>query len=167
MSVAGGLLPNENLPKQTRDSNYAPAGEGRFVVLPNGMKMAVEWEKGNEVPEGHAVINIEYGKDSTEMGPVPVTAGDWTLVIPRGTARIVPLQHLNILNDAVTTDYFQKDLSQGLTSRSNRRFTFTVRKWPKTGNKAGAEIGKESEPITKEDLDGALERHEVIDLDQD
>jgi len=24
-----------------------------------------------------------------------------------------------------------------------------------------------SEPITKEDIDGALERHEVIDLDQD
>jgi hypothetical protein len=74
---------------------------------------------------------------------------------------------MNILNDAITTDYFQKDLSQGLTSRSNRRFNFTVRKWPKTGNKAGTEIGKESEPITKEDIDGALERHEVIDLDQD
>jgi len=167
MSIAGGLLPSEGLPTQKRHANYAPAGEGRFVVLPNGMKMAVEWEKGNDVPEGHAVINIEYGKDSTEMGPVPVTAGDWTLVIPRGTDRIVPLQHMNILNDAITTDYFQKDLSQGLTSRSNRRFTFTVRKWPKTGNKAGTAIGKESEPITKEDLDGALERHEVIDLDQD
>ena len=166
MSIAGGLLPTESLPKQTRDSSYAPAGEGRFVVLPNGMKMAAEWEKGNDVPEGHAVINIEYGKDSTEMGPVPVTAGDWTIVIPRGTDRIVPLQHLNILNDAVTTDYFQKDLSQGLTSRSNRRFILTVKKWPKTGNKAGAEIDKSSEPITKEDLDGALERHEVIDLDQ-
>ena len=166
MSIAGGLLPNENLPTQKRNANYAPAGEGRFVLLPNGMKMAAEWEKGNEVPEGYAVVNIEYGKDNTEMGPVPVTHGDWALVIPRGTDRIIPLQHMNILNDAITTDYFQKDLSQGLTSRSNRRFTFTVRKWPKTGNKAGAEIGKESEPITKEDLDGALERHEVIDLDQ-
>jgi hypothetical protein len=167
MSIAGGLLPNENLPNQKRNANYAPAGEGRFVLLPNGMKMAAEWEKGNEVPEGYAVINIEYGKDNTEMGPVPVTHGDWALVIPRGSDRIIPLQHMNILNDAITTDYFQKDLSQGLTSRSNRRFTFTVRKWPKTGNKAGAEIGKESEPITKEDIDGALERHEVIDLDQD
>jgi len=166
MSIAGGLLPNENLPNQKRNANYAPAGEGRFVLLPNGMKMAAEWEKGNEVPEGYAVINIEYGKDNTEMGPVPVTHGDWALVIPRGSDRIIPLQHMNILNDAITTDYFQKDLSQGLTSRSNRRFNFTVRKWPKTGNKAGTEIGKESEPITKEDIDGALERHEVIDLDQ-
>ena len=166
MSIAGGLLPTENLPKQNRDSGYVPAGDGRFVILPNGMKMAAEWKKNEAVPEGHAVINIDYGKDSTEMGPVPVTHGDWSIVIPRGSDRIVPLQHMNILNDAITTDYFQKDLSQGLTSRSNRRFNFTVRKWPKTGNKAGAEIGKESEPITKEDIDGALERHEVIDLDQ-
>ena len=167
MSIAGGLLPSENLPKQTRDSSYAPAGEGRFVVLPNGMKMAAEWGKGDTVPEGYAVINIEYGKDNTEMGPVPVTAGDWTIVIPRGSDRIVPLQHMNILNDAISTDYFQKDLSQGLTARSNRRFNFTVKKWPKTGQKAGADINSSSEPITKEDIDGAIERHEVIDLDQE
>ena len=167
MSVAGGLLPSEGLPKQKRDSGYVPAGEGKFVVLPNGMKMASEWKKGDAVPEGHAVINIDYGKDNTEMGPVPVTHGDWTIVIPRGTNRVVPLQHMNILNDAVETSYFQKDLSQGLTARSNRRFNFQVIKWPKTGQKAGAEFDSDSAPITKEDIDGALERHEVIDLDQD
>lgn len=167
MSVAGGLLPSEQLPKQSRHESYVPAGEGRFVVMPNGMKMAAEWKRGNEVPEGFAVINIEFGKDNTEMGPVPVTHGDWTLVIPRGTDRLVPLQHMNILNDAVVTDYFQKDLSQGLTARSNRRFNFQVRKWPKTGKKAGAEFSGDSDPITKEDLEDALERHEVIDLDQD
>ena len=110
MSIAGGLLPTENLPKQVRDSNYIPAGEGKFVLLPNGMKMAAEWKKGDSVPEGYAVINVEYGKDNTEMGPVPVTHGDWTIVIPRGSDRIIPLQHMNILNDAITTDYFQKDL---------------------------------------------------------
>ena len=137
MSIAGGLIQSENLPKQKRDSGYAPAGDGRFVVLPNGMKMAAEWKKGDTVPEGHAVINIAYGKDNTEMGPVPVTHGDWTIVIPRGSDRIIPLQHMNILNDAITTDYFQKDLSHGLTPRTNRRFQFTVIKYPKTGQKAG------------------------------
>ena len=96
-----------------------------------------------------------------------MTHGDWALVIPRGSDRIIPLQHMNILNDAITTDYFQKDLSQGLTPRSNRRFNFTVKKWPKTGQRAGVEFDESSEPITKEDIDGALERHEVIDLDQD
>ena len=167
MSIAGGLIQSENLPKQKRDSGYAPAGDGRFVVLPNGMKMAAEWKKGDEVPEGHAVINIDYGKDNTEMGPVPVTHGDWTIVIPRGTDRVVPLQHMNILNDAITTDYFQKDLSHGLTPRTNRRFQFTVIKYPKTGQKAGVEFDETSEPITKEDIEGAMERHEVIDLDQE
>ena len=127
MSIAGGLIQTENLPKQTRDSGYAPAGDGRFVVLPNGMKMAAEWKKGDIVPEGHAVINIDYGKDNTEMGPVPVTHGDWTIVIPRGTDRVVPLQHMK---------------------------------------KAGVEFDETSEPITKEDIEGAIERHEVIDLDQ-
>ena len=167
MSIAGGLIQSENLPKQKRDSGYAPAGDGRFVVLPNGMKMAAEWKKGDEVPEGHAVINIDYGKDNTEMGPVPVTHGDWTIVIPRGSDRIIPLQHMNILNDAITTDYFQKDLSHGLTPRTNRRFQFTVIKYPKTGQKAGVEFDETSEPITKEDIEGAMERHEVIDLDQE
>ncbi len=166
MSIAGGLIQTENLPKQKRDSGYAPAGDGRFVVLPNGMKMAAEWKKGDTVPEGHAVINIDYGRDNTEMGPVPVTHGDWTIVIPRGSDRVVPLQHMNVLNDAITTDYFQKDLSQGLTPRTNRRFNFTVKKYPKTGAKAGVEFDEESEPITKEDIEGAIERHEVIDLDQ-
>ena len=161
-----GFTTTENLPKQKRDSGYAPAGDGRFVVLPNGMKMAAEWKKGDEVPEGHAVINIDYGKDNTEMGPVPVTHGDWTIVIPRGSDRVVPLQHMNILNDAITTDYFQKDLSQGLTARTNRRFQFAVKKYPKTGKKAGVEFDETSEPITKEDIEGAIERHEVIDLDQ-
>ncbi len=166
MSIAGGLLPNEGLPKQKRHDSYAPAGEGKFVILPNGMKMAAEYTKGDTVPEGFAVINIDYGNDNTEMGPVPVTHGDWTIVIPRGSPRIVPLQHMNILNDAVSTDYFQRDLSQGLTARSSRRFNFQVIKWPKTGKKAGAEFDGSSDKITTKDIDDALERHEVIDLDQ-
>ena len=166
MSVAGGLLQSEQLPKQKRHSSYVAAGEGKFVVMPNGMKMAAEWKKGDPVPEGFAVINIDYGHNNTEMGPVPVTHGDWTLVIPRGTNRIVPMQHMNILNDAVSTDYFQRDLSQGLTARSSRRFNFQVIKWPKTGKKAGAEFDGSSDKITTKDIDDALERHEVIDLDQ-
>ena len=92
------------------------------------------------------------------MGPVPVTHGENTLIIPRGTDRVVPLLHVNVLNDAVTTDYFQKDLMSGMSSRSNRRFNFIVKKWPKTGNEMG---------VSLEDLEDAKERHEVIDLDQD
>ena len=121
------------------------------------MKMAKEWKKGDPVPEGYCVINIDHGRDNTEMGPVPVTHGENTVVIPRGTDRMVSLLHVNVLNDAVSTDYFQKDLMSAMTSRSNRRFNFVVKKWPKTGNEMGVSI---------EDLEEAKERHEVIDLDQ-
>jgi hypothetical protein len=92
------------------------------------------------------------------MGPVPVTHGENTIIIPRGSDRVVTLLHVNVLNDAVTTDYFQKNLMSNLTSRSNRRFNFIVKKWPKTGSEMG---------ISLDDLEDAKERHEVIDLDQD
>ena len=160
MPTAGGLLgKSEHIPKHgKKHSSYTDAGEGQWIIMPNGMKMAKEWKKGDSVPEGFCVINIDHGRDNTEMGPVPVTHGENTLIIPRGTNRMVPLLHVNVLNDAVTTDYFQKDLMSGMSSRSNRRFNFIVKKWAKTGSEMG---------ISMEDLDDAKQRHEVIDLDQD
>ena len=160
MPTAGGLLgKSEHIPKHgKKHSSYTDAGDGQWIIMPNGMKMAKEWKKGDSIPEGFCVINIDHGRDNTEMGPVPVTHGENTLIIPRGTDRIVPLLHVNVLNDAVTTDYFQKDLMSGMSSRSNRRFNFIVKKWAKTGNEMG---------ISMEDLEDAKQRHEVIDLDQD
>ena len=160
MPTAGGLLgKSEHIPKHgKKHSSYTDAGDGQWIIMPNGMKMAKEWKKGDSIPEGFCVINIDHGRDNTEMGPVPVTHGENTLIIPRGTNRVVPLLHVNVLNDAVTTDYFQKDLMSGMSSRSNRRFNFVVKKWAKTGSEMG---------ISLEDLEDAKERHEVIDLDQD
>ena len=160
MPTAGGLLgKSEHIPKHgKKHSAYQDAGEGQWIIMPNGMKMAKEWKKCDSVPEGFCVINIDHGRDNTEMGPVPVTHGENTLIIPRGTDRMVPLLHVNVLNDAVTTDYFQKDLMSGMSSRSNRRFNFIVKKWAKTGNEMGISLG---------DLEDAKERHEVIDLYQD
>ena len=160
MPTAGGLLgKSEHIPSHgNKHESYQSVGEGQFVILPNGMKMAKEWDKDKPIPEGFCVINIDHGVDNTEMGPVPVTHGENTVVIPRGSDRIVSLNHVNVLNDAITTDYFQKDFMSGLTSRSSRRFNFTVKKWPKTGDKKGIPI---------EVLDDAKERHEVIDLNQD
>ena len=160
MPTAGGLLgKSEHIPKHgKKHSSYTDAGDGQWIIMPNGMKMAKEWGKGDSIPEGFCVINIDHGRDNTEMGPVPVTHGENTLIIPRGTNRVVPLLHVNVLNDAVTTDYFQKDLMSGMSSRSNRRFNFVVKKWAKTGSEMG---------LSLEDLEDAKERHEVIDLDQD
>ena len=160
MPTAGGLLgKSEHIPKHgKKHGSYKDVGDGQWIIMPNGMKMAKEWGKGDPVPEGFCVINIDHGRDNTEMGPVPVTHGENTLIIPRGTDRVVSLLHVNVLNDAVTTDYFQKDLMSSMSSRSNRRFNFIVKKWPKTGTEMG---------ISLEDLEDAKERHEVIDLDQD
>ena len=160
MPTAGGLLgKSEHIPRHgKKHSAYQEAGDGQWIIMPNGMKMAKEWKKGDSIPEGFCVINIDHGRDNTEMGPVPVTHGENTLIIPRGTDRMVPLLHVNVLNDAVTTDYFQKDLMSGMSSRSNRRFNFIVKKWAKTGNEMG---------LSLEDLEDAKQRHEVIDLDQD
>ncbi len=160
MPTGGGLLgKSEHIPKHgKKHSKYQDAGEGQWVIMPNGMKMAKEYTKGDPVPDGYCVINIDHGRDNTEMGPVPVTHGENTVVIPRGTDRIVSLLHVNVLNDAVTTEYFQKDLMSNLSARSSRRFNFTVKKWPKTGNEMG---------IPVELLEDAKERHEVIDLNQD
>ena len=54
MSVAGCLVASENLPKQNLSGAYVPAGEGRWVVLSGGAKMAMEYTRGDPVPEGHA-----------------------------------------------------------------------------------------------------------------
>ena len=167
MSVAGGLVASENLPKQNLSGAYVPAGEGRWVVLSGGAKMAMEYKKGDPVPEGHAIINIDYGNDMSEMGPVPVTYGEYTLMIPRGSDRIVPLSHVNVLSDCVITEYFQRDMSSQLTGKSSRRFPFTVKKWPKTGEKEGVNIDNPNSEITVSQLENAMERHEVIELDQD
>ena len=98
MPTAGGLLgKSEHIPKHgKKHSSYTDAGEGQWIIMPNGMKMAKEWKKG--------------------------------------------------------------DLMSGMSSRSNRRFNFVVKKWAKTGSEMG---------ISMEDLEDAKERHEVIDLDQD
>mgnify|MGYP001462999597 FL=1 len=160
MPTAGGLLgKSEHIPKHgNKHSAYQEVGEGKFIIMPNGMKMAREHKKGDVIPEGYCVIHIEYGNDNTEMGPVPVTNGEDTVVIPRGSDRLVSLNHVNVLNDAITTDYFQRDLMSGLESRSSRRFNFSIKEWPKTGDAKGVPI---------EVLDDAKERHEVIDLNQD
>ena len=167
MSIAGGLVASEQLPKQTLNSAYVPAGEGRWVVLTSGAKMAAEYQKGDPVPEGDAIINIDYGNDMTEMGPVPVTYGEFTLMIPRGSDRVVPLSHVNVLSDCVITEYFQRDMSSQLSGKSKRRFPFTVKKCPKTGDKEGVEISAKPSEIQVSQLDNAKERHEVIELDQD
>jgi len=160
MSIGGGLVPSTDIPKGNRHSGYENVGDGRWQHLPNGLNLAQAYKKGDEVPPGYCVVNISHGDNVSEGGPVPVTHGDFTLVIPRGSDRLVPIGHVNILNDAVETHYFQHDITEQMGARHSRRFDFQVRKWPKTGENVGV-------VFEKDDLESAIERHEVIDLNQD
>ena len=75
MSIGGGLIQEDFNAVPVRHSGYTEAGD-QFIVLPNGIRLAQEWKNGDSVPEGHVVINIEYGDDMTDTGPVPVTVGE-------------------------------------------------------------------------------------------
>lgn len=156
MSIGGGLIQEDFNAVPVRHSGYTEAGD-QFIVLPNGIRLAQEWKNGDAVPEGHVVINIEYGDDMTDTGPVPVTVGDNSLCIPRNTDRVVPVEHMNVLSDAVETTYFQKDLLSQMIPKHTRRFKFNVVKWSKTGETTGTTI---------QARDDATDRHEVIELDQ-
>jgi len=160
MSIGGGLVPANDIPKGNRHAAYQNMGDGQWRNLANGLNLAPLYNKGDDVPPGHCVVNITHGNDASEGGPVPVTFGDHTLVIPRGSDRVVPIAHVNILNDAVETHYFQTEITEQMSARHNRRFDFSVKKWPKTGEEAGVNF-------EKSDLEDAIERHEVIDLNQD
>lgn len=160
MSIGGGLVPSRDVPQGTRHSGYTEVGDGRWAHLPHGMNLATAYKRGDDVPPGYCVVNIEPGEELSDTGPVPVTHGTHTLVIPRGSDCLVPIAHVNILNDAIETRYFQPDITDQMSARHSRRFNFQVKKWPKTGKDAGIEF-------TKSDMEDALERHEVIDLNQD
>ena len=154
MPVAGGLVGPNGAGDKIHGS-YQKIGESAYTILQDGMHMAPEFTKGDRLPEGYCVINIEFGEQLADSGPVPVTVDDWTIVIPRGTNRAVPLEHVNALNDAVQTQYYQANLMTQLIPRHNRRFNFQVVRWPKAG---GTQL--------KANLEDAMERHEIIDVDQ-
>ena len=157
MAIAGGLIQEDFNAVPMRHSGYEQAGEGQYIVLPNGIRLAQEWKNGDAVPEGYVVINIEYGDDMSDTGAVPVTVGDNSLCIPRNSDRIVPIEHMNVLSDAVETTYFQKDLLSQMIPKHTRRFKYNVIKWSKTGENTGTAI---------QARDDATDRHEVIELHQ-
>ena len=94
--------------------------------------------------------------DAEDSAPVSVTVRDWKILIPRNSNRVVPLTHIRVLDDAVTTKYNQPVFGQQLVAIPSKRFKFQVIKWPKAGGK-----------IIQTDLDDAVERHESILVDED
>ena len=108
--VAGGLVKKRRSKSQFReptlDNSYLDSGTGKVMQVLGREQVAIEYDAKamKDVPPGFCVINIAVGNE-TQMEPVLVTYHDWSIRIPRGSDRVVPLQHVEILNNCVETTY--------------------------------------------------------------
>ena len=157
MPVAGGLVKQERkggpvLQEAKLSGAYKEAGQGVYTIVRDGLEMAKEAEPTDTPTEGWCIVEIQHGREAWDNGPVPITVNSWTIVAPRGKPIFLPIEHLNVLSDAVETKYFQPSITQNLQGRHARRFEFRVIAWPKG--------------YDKKQLDNAMERHQVIELDQ-
>ena len=157
MPVGGGLVKQERkggpvLQEAKLSGAYKEAGQGVYTIVRDGLEMAKEADPTATPTEGWCIIEIQHGRAAWDNGPVPITVNSWTIVAPRGKPIFLPIEHLNVLSDAVETKYFQPSITQNLQARHGRRFEFRVIAWPKG--------------YDKKQLDNAMERHQVIELDQ-
>ena len=157
MPVGGGLVKQERkggpvLQEAKLSGAYKEAGQGVYTIVRDGLEMAKEADPTATPTEGWCIIEIQHGREAWDNGPVPITVNSWTIVAPRGKPIFLPIEHLNVLSDAVETKYFQPSITQNLQARHGRRFEFRVIAWPKG--------------YDKKQLDNAMERHQVIELDQ-
>lgn len=134
--VAGGLVKKRRSKKAFRDpkldNSYLDSGTGRVIQVSGREQIAVEYDAKamKDIPPGYCVINIQVGADTMSMEPVEVTYFDWSIKIPRGTDRVVPLQHVEILNNCIETQYRQPVYGEELEAIPAKRYPFVVKKWP-------------------------------------
>ena len=133
--VAGGLVKKRRSKSQFReptlDNSYLDSGTGKVMQVLGREQVAIEYDAKamKDIPPGFCVINIAVGNE-TQMEPVLVTYHDWSIRIPRGSDRVVPLQHVEILNNCVETTYRQPVYGADLDPIPAKRYPFTVKKWP-------------------------------------
>ena len=131
MPVAGGLVKQERkggpvLQEAKLSGAYKEAGQGIYTIVRDGLEMAKEAEPTATPTEGWCIVEIQHGREAWDNGPVPITVNSWTIVAPRGKPIFLPIEHLNVLSDAVETKYFQPSITQNLQARHGRRFEFRV-----------------------------------------
>ena len=135
MPVGGGLVKQERkggpvLQEAKLSGAYKEAGQGIYTIVRDGLEMAKEADPTATPTEGWCIIEIQHGREAWDNGPVPITVNSWTIVAPRGKPIFLPIEHLNVLSDAVETKYFQPSITQNLQARHGRRFEFRVIAWP-------------------------------------
>ena len=130
--------------------SYYNPGTGKFSQVSASVNLAPEWDGDtSSIPEGYGVIRIEMGRDVHDTGEVASSINGFRVVIPRGSARIVPAVHINrLMNECYETEYTQSQYSRPPEGYRRPRFPVSLIVAPKdspvlidpdTGNSAKTE----------------------------
>lgn len=128
MSVGGGLLGAKGFEEPGLSKGQFDPGLKKMVQMIAGRPIAPEPEETDfsDVPPGFCVVNVAFGQSETDMGPVPLCAGDWRGLVPRGTNRIISLQHLECLKESVETEWNQPVFGQKMIPRGVKCYPFEL-----------------------------------------
>lgn len=143
------------------DFSYAPnqaqsyfnSGTGKFRQLPANKSLAPEWDgETSNIPPGFGVIRVENGREQTETDEVSVSVNGYSVVIPRGSARVVSAIHINRLLECKITEYTQTQFYKPPDGFTRPRFPITIIVEPKAApvlidNDTGGEVKAESKEV--------------------
>ena len=124
-------MANIPVPVRSNLDSVVDSSLGLEFKIPVTDKLAMEVDKDlKNVPEGYAVIVLDYGDQSAYMYPHPVAVGGQTLWIPRASRRAIPMNYLETLLNAKEKALFQtKPGVQGVEYEKNR-FNVQILKLP-------------------------------------
>ena len=99
--------------------------------IPVTDKLAMEVDKDlKNVPEGYAVVVLDYGDQSAYMYPHPVAVGGETLWIPRASRRAIPMSYLEVLLNAKEKALFQAKTGVAGVEYEKNRFNVQILRMP-------------------------------------
>ena len=75
-------------------------------------------------PEGRKMVTIHPGSESDGMAPVKVGVNAQTYLIPRNTPCALPDEAIEVLRNAVYTEY--REVNGEYQAHDRQRFSFTV-----------------------------------------
>ena len=99
--------------------------------IPVTDKLAIAVDKDlKDVPEGYAVVVLDYGDQPAYMYPQPVAVGGETIWIPRASRRAIPMPYLECLLGCKETELFQAKPGVTGVEYEKNRFNVQILKLP-------------------------------------
>ena len=137
--------------------SYFNPGTGKYKQLSAYANLAKEWDgKPDSIPDGYGVIRLEMGREAHETDEVSCSVNGFSVVIPRGSARVVSAIHINrLMNECFITEYTQTQYSRPPEGYRRPRFPVSLIVPPKntpvlvdpqTGSERQAEAKRVSAP---------------------